>query len=162
MSLLDAIVGRAFRNEKAGRVVVFTGDRRHRGYIVRCESDELRIRSFLKMFYFAHFSILVLGMLVANAWSSFVIHIDSLGRPAEHLLRTQSIFIGIYSIVVGLPYFLLGRSHKRSLSSFVSSQDEVLVSGTAENRQSWITYLAIIVFITLVLSGVIFYLIQRR
>ena len=61
MSLLDSIVGRSFRDEKAGRVVVFTGDRRNRGYVVKSESEELKIRSFLKMFYFAHFSILTLG-----------------------------------------------------------------------------------------------------
>ena len=72
MGLLDSIVGKSFRDEKVGRVVVFTGDRRNRGYVLKSESEELRIRSFLKMFYFAHFSILLLGIQVANAWSTFV------------------------------------------------------------------------------------------
>jgi hypothetical protein len=42
MALLDSIVGACFRDEKAGRVVVFSGDRRTRGYVVRSESEELK------------------------------------------------------------------------------------------------------------------------
>ena len=136
MGLLDSIVGRSFRDEEAGRVVVFAGDRRHRGYVVKSDSEELKIRSLLKMFYAAHFSILLLGMLLANAWSSFIIHLQELGRPAAHLLRTEGIYLGIYSLVVGLPYFLLWRSYKKALLSFVSVQDEVLLSERSGNRQS--------------------------
>lgn len=66
MALLDSIVGASFRDEKAGRVVVFSGDRRTHGYVVRSASEELKIKSFLKMFYFAHFSILLLGYLLAS------------------------------------------------------------------------------------------------
>jgi hypothetical protein len=40
MGLLDSIVSNAFRDEKAGRVVVFSGDRRSRGYIVRSAAEE--------------------------------------------------------------------------------------------------------------------------
>jgi len=138
MALLDSIVGKSFRDEKAGRVVVFTGDRRNRGYVVKSESEELKIRSFLKMFYFAHFSILLFGMLVANAWSTFIIHIHSFGRPDAHVLRTVGIFLAIYTLLVGVPYFLLWRSYKKARLNFVSAQDEVLVSGMSAGRQVWI------------------------
>ena len=137
MALLDSIVGKSFRDEKAGRVVVFTGDRRNRGYVVKSESEELKIRSFLKMFYFAHFSILLLGMLVANAWSTFVIHIHAFGRPDAHVLRTVGIFLTIYTLLVGVPYFLLWRSYKKARLNFVSAQDEVLVSGMSAGRRTW-------------------------
>jgi hypothetical protein len=138
MALLDSIVGKSFRDEKAGRVVVFTGDRRNRGYVVKSESEELKIRSFLKMFYFAHFSILLLGMLVANAWSTFIIHIHAFGRPDAHVLRTVGIFLTIYTLLVGVPYFLLWRSYKKARLNFVSAQDEVLVSGMSAGRHAWI------------------------
>jgi hypothetical protein len=62
MGLIDALVSRSFRDTPAGRVVVFSGDPRKRGYLVRSPADEQRIRSFLKMFYFAELSILSLGM----------------------------------------------------------------------------------------------------
>ena len=39
MGLLDSIVSRSFRDEKAGRVVVFAGDRRNRGYVVRSDAE---------------------------------------------------------------------------------------------------------------------------
>jgi len=61
MGLLDSIVSNAFRDEKAGRVVVFSGDRWSRGYIVRSAAEELKIKSFLKMFYFAHSTSLCSG-----------------------------------------------------------------------------------------------------
>jgi hypothetical protein len=63
MGLLDSMVSRAFRDEHTGRVVVFSGDRHGRGYIVRSASDELKIKSFLKMFYIAYFAILWLVLL---------------------------------------------------------------------------------------------------
>jgi hypothetical protein len=49
MGLLDSIVGQCFRDEKAGRVVVFTGDRRNRGYLVKSTDQELKIKAFLKV-----------------------------------------------------------------------------------------------------------------
>jgi hypothetical protein len=48
MGFLDSVVGQYFRDEKAGRVVAFPVDRRIRGYVVRSESEELKIRAFLK------------------------------------------------------------------------------------------------------------------
>jgi hypothetical protein len=158
MSLLDSMVDKSFRDEKAGRVVVFTGDRRNRGYVVRSESEELKIRSFLKMFYFAHLSILLLGMAVANAWSTFIIHIRAFGRP--DLLRSEGIYLGIYSLVVGLPYFLLWRSYKKALVSFVSAHDEVLVSGKSAGRQTWIV-LAVLTASVLAALG-LFYVVRAK
>jgi len=108
MSLLDSIIGANFRSEQAGRVVVFPGDRRNRGYLLKSEAEELRIRSFLKMFFCAHASILVLGCLLASAWSTDVSHVFD--RQAEHVLRVGGIFLGIYLLVVGVPYLLLWSS----------------------------------------------------
>jgi hypothetical protein len=84
MGLLDSLVDGRFRDDKAGRVVVFAGDRRNRGYVVRTEAEELKIKWFLKMFSFAHFYALLLGMLLANAWSMFFTSVKALGRPAGH------------------------------------------------------------------------------
>src|SRR5260370_33761715 len=113
MSLLDSMVGRSFRDEKAGRVVVFTGDRRNRGYVARSESEELKIRPFLKMFYFAHLSILLLGRHVSNTRTTFIIHLRAFGR--QDLVSSDGIYRWISSLIVGLLSFLLWRSYKRSL-----------------------------------------------
>ena len=78
MALLDSIVSANFRSENAGRVVLFPGDRRHRGYLVKSSAEEQKIRSFLKMFYCAHFSILFLGYFLATEWSRDIYHV--LGR----------------------------------------------------------------------------------
>lgn len=161
MGLLDSIVGGAFRDEKSGRVVVFPGDRRNRGYVVRSESEELRIRSFLKMFYFAHFAILVLGAMVANAWSMFFTHLQSLGRPVEHVLRNMSMSLGIYCLVLGVPYFLLWRSYKKALLSFVSVQDEVAVSGKIAGRQPQMVFVVLACALLLVM-GALLYLVLAK
>lgn len=55
MGLLDSIVAKSFRDEKAGRVVVFTGDRRNRGYVVKSESEELEDQIFSKDVLFRSF-----------------------------------------------------------------------------------------------------------
>ncbi len=133
MALLDSIVGASFRDEKAGRVVVFTGDRRTRGYLVRSESEELRIRSFLKMFYSAHFSILFFGYFLASEWSRDIYR--ALGKPEAHFFRAICISLGVYSLVVGVPYFLVWRSYKKAFVSFASPQYEVLISGRRAGRQ---------------------------
>ena len=146
MGLLDSIVSQRFRDEEAGRVVVFAGDRRNRGYVVRSESEELKIRSFLKMFYLAHLSIFLLGLLLA-----FVVSWDlsyALG------LRYQGVFLGACSLVVAVPYWLLWRSYKKALSSFVSVQDEVTVSSKNFRQQRWplvIVGLGVLMFATLML-----------
>jgi hypothetical protein len=132
MALLDSIVSANFRSENAGRVVVFPGDRRHRGYIVRSESEELKIRSFLKMFYFAHFSILFLGYFLSFEWSRQIYR--ALGRPEAHMFRAMCISFAIFLLVEGLPYFLLWSSYKKAFVSFVSPENEVLVTGRGAAR----------------------------
>jgi hypothetical protein len=161
MGFLDSIVARSFRDEKAGRVVVFSGDRRNRGYLVKSEAEELKIKSFLKMFYFANLSIVVLGMLMENGWSGFLTTIQAFDRPAEHLVRIGSIFLGIYSLVVGLPYFLLWKSYKKAIPSFVSAQDEVLVSGNNPAGKSWIA-IAVFALALIILAGLILLLIRPK
>jgi hypothetical protein len=162
MGLLDSIVGRAFRDEKSGRVVVFSGDRRHRGYLVKSESEELKIRSFLKMFYFAQFAILGLGTMVANAWSMFFTNLQSLGRPVEHVLRNMCISLGAYCLVVGVPYFLLWRSYKRELLGLVSVQDEVVVSGKVAGRLPWMMVLAGLAVALLMVIVAVLFLVQAK
>lgn len=162
MSLLDHIVSQSFRDEEAGRVVVFSGDCRHRGYLVKSEAEELKIKSFLKMFFIAHLSILIFGNFLASAWASELNY--ALGRPAAHLFRTICVSLGMYSIVLGLPYFFVWRSYKKALANFVSPQDEVCVSGKPATRRSRFEIAALVVFgfATLILAGVIFYLVRAR
>jgi hypothetical protein len=117
MGFLDSVVGQCVRDEEAGRVAVFTGDRRNRGYFVRSVDEELKIRSFLKMFFSAQVSILLLGYFLATEWSREPAY--ALGRPAAHLFRDSCIFLGIYALVVGLPYFLLWRSYQKARLSFI-------------------------------------------
>src|SRR5260370_35687917 len=105
MALLDSIVSANFRSEAVGRVVVFPGDRRHRGYVVKSQAEELKIRSFLKMFYYAHTSIFLLGGLLASDWSADLRHV--LERQSEHVLRSEGIFPGIYFFVVVVHYLLV-------------------------------------------------------
>jgi hypothetical protein len=162
MSLLDSMVGMAFRDEKVGRVVVFSGGRRDRGYIVRSPADELKIRSFLKMFYFAHFSIVLLGMLLANGCAMFFINIHAFGEPAEHFFRSMSISIGFYGLLVGVPYFLLWRSYKNALSSFASAQDEVLISGNSAGRKPWSVIAGLIAVGALILIAAILFLVRAK
>lgn len=162
MGLLDSMVGTAFRDERVGRVVVFSGDRRNRGYIVRSPADELKIKSFLKMFYFAYFSICLLGMLLANAWATFFTNIHLFGRPAEHLYRSVSISIGFYALLVGVPYFLLWRSYEKALSSFVSAQDEVLISGNSAGRKPWRVIAGLTALGALILIVAILFMVRAK
>jgi hypothetical protein len=162
MSLLDSMVGTAFRDEKVGRVVVFSGDRRNRGYIVRSPADELKIKSFLKMFYFAYFSIVLLGMPLANACATFFMNIHAFGEPAEHLFRSMSIAIGFYGLLVGAPYFLLWKSYKKALSSFASAQDEVLLSGNNVGRKSWNVVAGLVALGALILAAGVLFLVRAK
>ena len=158
MGLIDALVNRSFRETPAGRVVVFSGDPRKRGYLVRSPVDEQKIRSFLKMFYFAHLSILVLGILLSQGCASWLAY-GSYDRPARHLLGSVSIFVAIYCLVVGLPYALLWRAYKRALPSFTDPADEVSLTGIRAPRRQWIL-LAVASFALLIL-GVILVLAVR-
>jgi hypothetical protein len=154
MGLLDSVVGQSFRDEKAGRVVVFSGDRRNRGYLVRSLGEEQKIRSFLKMFFSAHISILLLGYFLAAEWSRELAY--ALGRPAAHLFRTTCISLGMYSLVVGLPYFLLWRAYGKARLSFVSPQDEVMVQGRGPGRGRILVGVGVAAFGLAILIGVIF------
>jgi hypothetical protein len=140
MALLDSIVSANFRSENAGRVVVFPGDRRHRGYLVKSPAEELKIKSFLKMFYGAHFSILFLGYLLGFEWSRQIYR--ALGRPEAHMFRAMCISVGGFLLVAGVPYFLLWRSYKKAFVSFVTPEDEVLVSGGRAPRPRIFVFIA--------------------
>lgn len=153
MGVVDSLVGRCFRDEKPGRVVVFPGDRPNRGYVLKSESEELKIRYFLKMFYFAHLSILFLGCLLAFA-SSWDLG-DALGGRSGHLLRIECIFVGIYSLVAGVPYWLLWRTYKKAFLSFVSVEDGVVVSGNGAGRRRWFVIAGLIALGTLALLAAI-------
>jgi hypothetical protein len=140
MSLLDSIISANFRNEKGGCVVSFPGDQRHRGYLLKSQADERKVRSFLKMFFCAHLSILLLGMLLASGWSHDLIY--ALGRPALHVFRSMAISAGVYLLVAGLPYFLLWRSYKKAFVSFVSPEDAVVISGRRTGGRLYILVVA--------------------
>jgi hypothetical protein len=103
------------------------------------------------MFYCAHLYILVLGMMLASSWSTFLIHLEGMGRPIEHMARNMGISAGVYCVVVGLPYFFLWRSYKRALPSFASTQDEVVVE--RGRQQEWRLVVAMLC-LALVLMGV--------
>jgi hypothetical protein len=161
MGLIDAIVNRSFRETQAGRVVVFSGDPRKRGYLVRSLAEEQKIRSFLKMFYFAHLYILVFGVMLSQVCALWLAR-GEFDRPAHHLLGSVSIFAAIYCLVVGLPYALLWRAYKRALTSFVATTDEVSLTGTkAPAGRQWIL-LAVAGFALLILAVILLRAVRLR
>jgi hypothetical protein len=137
MGFIDAIVNRSFRDTQSGRVVVFSGDPRKRGYLVRSVVEEQKIRSFLKMFYFAHLYVLVFGVMFSQSCASWFAY-GSFDRPAQHLLGSVSLAVGIYLLVVGVPYALLWRAYKRALVSFTAPADEVLLTGIEASGRQWL------------------------
>jgi hypothetical protein len=154
MAVLDSIVDANFSSEQAGRVVIFPGSGRHRGYLVKSATEELKIRSFLKMFYFAQFSILLIGCVLASALSRELS--NALGRPSIFLFRTMGIALGMYFLVVGVPSWLLWRSYKKAFLSFVSAEDEVLVPGKSVSRRPVIIGAGLIALAILTALGVMF------
>ncbi len=142
MGLLDYVVNRSFANVKASRVVVFPGDRASRGYVVRSEADELRIRSFIKLFYVARSSIVLLALWLAAEWSKDIN--NALGRPDEHLLRTSGVVLGTYLFIMGTPYLLLRWTYEKAIASFVSAQDEVVILGKGVAGRRWAVVIAMI------------------
>jgi len=160
MGFINYIVGNQFRNEKAGRVIVVPGDRRGRGYLVKSEAEESRIRAFLKMFYFAHLSILMLGNFLAMEWSTGLNH--ELGIRALHFYKAMGIAVGIYCIVVGVPYLLLWRSYKKAFVSFTSGQDEVMVSGKSPGQQTRIYVAAGVAAFAILLAVGVFLLVRAK
>jgi hypothetical protein len=154
MSLLDLVVNDNFKNQPSGRVVVFPGAT-DRGYVVRSVAEERKIRCFLKMYYFAHLSVLLLGSLFAYQSSMAIAY--ALGRPAKHFVRDVAISFGISSLVLGFPYLSLRRLYKNSFLSFVSVEDEVLMPVKGTRQQLVIRGICILALVTLVL-GIIFLL----
>jgi hypothetical protein len=135
MSFLDSIVSRRFRDEQAGRVIVFPWDR---PYLVRSESDELKIKTFLKMFYFAFFYMVVLGILF-NAWFLFLFNLLETGSSPAHTEYSAAIFNCVaYCLFVGVPFALLLRSYKKALPNLVSKQDEVAVPNAHPDWRIWL------------------------
>jgi hypothetical protein len=162
MGFLDSKVDSHFRDEEVGRVVVFDGDRRNRGYLVKSETEESKIRSFLKMFYAADLAIIFMGGQVALAWSLFFTNLHSLGNPAEHVLRTMGIYLAIFCLVEGLPFFFFWRSYKKAIWSFVAAPDEVSLSGKRTGRQPWNVFAVLAVFCALILLGLVLYFVRAK
>jgi hypothetical protein len=160
MALLDSIVDANFRSEKASRVVIFPGDRGHRGYVVKSQAEEQKIRSFLKMFYCAHFSILLLGYFLAFEWSREIYR--ALGRPEAHMFRAMCISMGVYFLVAGVPYFLVWRSYKKAFVSFVSPEDEVLVSGRRVVGRQQIFIAAALIALAILLAILLFFAVSDK
>ncbi len=136
VGLIDAMVNRSFRDTQSGRVVVFSGDPRKRGYLVS-PVEERKIKSFLKMFYFAHLYVLVFGIVVSQSCASWFAY-ASFDRPAQHLLGSVSSCVGIYLLVVGVPYALLWRAYKRGLVSFTAPADEVSLTQIEASGRQWL------------------------
>jgi hypothetical protein len=161
MSLIDAIVNRSFRDSPSGRVVVFSGEPGKQGYLLRSPTEEQKIRSFLKMFYFAHLYILVIGLMLSQAWASWLTQ-ALLERPARHMLGAVSITLAIYGLVVGLPYALLWRAYKRALTCFIVPEDAVSLTGTtAPAGRQWVA-LAVAGFALLILAAILLLAIRPR
>jgi hypothetical protein len=161
MGLLDYFADRSFRDDPAGRVVIFTGAASKRGYLVKSADNELKIRSFLKMFCFAQLSIQLLGMLLANSWSTEISH--AFGRPAEHLFKVLAIYLGIYSLVVLVPFLLLWKSFQKEVFRFVSPEDAVVVTGKPSKDQRVVQTVALVAGGFLILLGaIVFLLVSRR
>lgn len=161
MALLDFFASSCFRNDAAGgRIVVFPGDRRGRGYLVKVEAEELKIRSFLKMFYGCHFSILLFGYLLASSGSLGLRHSLS-GWPSVSPLKAGAVSGGAYLLVVGVPYWLFWRSYKKAFLNFVSPQDEVSVYGGSPERRRLIAAGLLVAGIS-ILAGAIFLATLRK
>jgi hypothetical protein len=161
MGLIDALVNRSFRDSPSGRVVVFSGDPGKQGYLVRSPVEEQKIRSFLKMFYFAHMYILVIGMMLSQAWASWLSE-ALLERPARHLFGVVSIVLAIYGLVAALPYALLWRAYKRALPWFIVPADAVALTGTAASAgRQWVG-LAVIGFALLIQAAILVFAVRPR
>jgi hypothetical protein len=151
MGLIEYLVSRSFRDEKAGRVVVFKGVGRARGYLVGSQGEELRIRAFLRMYFFAALSIQMLGILVVCAWMAYLS--DAMGRPSlERELTRGGIFLAAYALLVGLPLLCVWRAFPKALPSFVAPGNEVAVSRRPMDHTQRLFLGAALALATLVLA----------
>ena len=149
MGFIDLLVNRSFRDEQAGRVVVFDGIGRGRGYLLRSTGDEQRIRAFLRMYVSAELAIQLLGTLLVAAWLSSVF--GSAGRPTlERELMRGGFFLAAYALVVGLPFLLMWRAYRQAVPSFVAPADAVAVSWQPMDRTQRIA-LTLLVLLALAL-----------
>jgi hypothetical protein len=153
MDLVDALVNRAFRDTANGRVIVFSGDPRKRGYLVRSPIEERKTKAFLKMFYFAHLYVLVFGLLLSQAWASSISGL-LYERPAHHLVGSVLTSVAVYLVVVAAPYVFLWRAYRRALESFGTPADEVPLTGLGAPKRQWIL-LASVGFAILILAAVL-------
>jgi hypothetical protein len=160
MGLLDAMVGRCFRDETAGRVVVFPSDRRGRGYLLRSAAEEQKVRSFLKLYLCAHFPILLLGYGLAYAISVPLVY--ALDRPAAHILRSAFIFSAVFGVIAGIPYLLFWRTYLSTRMSFVAAQDEIEVVGTPPLDRRVLVFAAVAALFALIALGVVFFLVRAK
>jgi hypothetical protein len=119
---------------------------------VKSESDELKIRAFLKMFYCAEWSLPLVSLLATIGWITGLTYAS--GSSVTRYVRSEAIFLGIYSLIVALPYFLLWKTYKKELFSFVSPQDEVVPSGKQPRRQQVLLAVGIIAVAIVILLGV--------
>ncbi|HEV3182091.1 MAG TPA: hypothetical protein VGY90_04700 [Steroidobacteraceae bacterium] len=160
MGFTDFIVNRSFRDEQQGRVVVFNGVGRGRGYLVRSASEEHRIRAFLKMYVFAECAIQMLGTLLVAAWlSSFL---GASGTPTlERELARGGLFLAAYALVVGLPFFFLWRAYRQAVLTFVSPGDAVALSHRPMDRTQRMV-LAVMTVLAVAMAVVIFGLVRAR
>lgn len=150
MALLDLVVDTKFRNEQVGRIVSFPGFPRNRGFLVKSQNEELRIRSFLKMFYSARLSILLLGLLLGVDWGRELAY--AMGEPLAFLPRIGAT-LSFCALLAGVPYWVLWRIYKKAVPSFVSLEDAVLVSGPGTSPSPTIVLLVLLVL--LLLLGII-------
>jgi hypothetical protein len=80
---------------------------------------------------------------------------DASKNSRAHFVMTGAIFLGTYSLLVALPYFLLWRTFKKALLNFVSPQDEVAASGNGPGQQQVLLAVGLIVFAIAILLGII-------
>jgi hypothetical protein len=158
MGFVDSLAGQAFRSGDNGRVVVFPAGGA-RAYRVGSEAEERRIRSFLRMYFYALLAIQVLGTLAAYGWWDILGGLGH-GASARDLLRIGILMLVAYGLCVALPLILLSRSLRRDLTSFVSESDAVPVPPAAPSAARRML-LAMLVFGLVLVLGVVFFLVSR-
>src|SRR5260370_7557576 len=80
------------------------------------------------MYYCAQWSIQLGSLLLTISWITQQTHASD--NSVEHLLRSGLIFLGIYSLVVAAPYFLVLKTPKKGMLCFFFAESEGLVSVT--------------------------------
>jgi hypothetical protein len=94
-------------------------------------------------------SIQLVSLLLTIGWITQLTYASDNSVP--HLLRSGIIFLGVYSLIVAVPYFLVWRTYKKGLLSFVSAEDEVAVSGKPPSQRQVLLSAGLIVFAIVIL-----------